>query len=231
MVALARSQEWLCVRRSCSPNNNHCILAMLLAMSTATLVERLSEMREARGLTQDAVASLMGTSQPVVARLEAGGRDPRLSTVERYAAALGVEVVVRDWSSNDQALIGRLADRVRVRLEGADEPATDTFREVVQFVDDATRLSGEALKVAIGREPVSTGDRRWDALLAATASWLAERDGLEVPRWAAAARRVLPAPGWVLTPNKRLHRLVRASTPEAFASRGVYIDAASLESV
>jgi predicted transcriptional regulator len=36
----------------------------------------------------------MGTSQSAVARLESGELDARLSTVERYAAALGRTV---DW--------------------------------------------------------------------------------------------------------------------------------------
>ena len=36
----------------------------------------------------------MGTSQSAVARLESGGADLRLSTLERYAAALGRRL---DW--------------------------------------------------------------------------------------------------------------------------------------
>ena len=200
-------------------------------MSSGTLVDRLVKLREQRGLTQSDVASLMGTTQPVVARLEAGGRDPRLSTVERYAAALGVDLVARRPTSGSHVTVGRLAERIRARLEGNDESSTETFREVVQFVDDASRLSGEALGDAIGAVPVSTGDRGWDALLAGLADWLAERDGIESARWAAASRRVAPSPGWYVTPHKRLHRLVRASTPEAFALHGVYIDGASLESV
>ena len=36
----------------------------------------------------------MGTSQSAVARLESGALDARLSTLERYAAALGQTV---DW--------------------------------------------------------------------------------------------------------------------------------------
>ena len=54
-------------------------------MTTAPLVERLVALREQAGLTQSQVAARMGTTQPVIARLEAGGRDPRLSTIERYA--------------------------------------------------------------------------------------------------------------------------------------------------
>ena len=200
-------------------------------MSSASLVVRLSELREEQGLTQQEVASLMGTSQPVVARLEAGGRDPRLSTVERYAAALGVDLVVKLSKEGNHPSIGRVADRIRVRLEREDEPATDTFREVVQFVDDASRLGDAALAAAIEVVPVSTGDRGWDSLLAATAEWLAEHEGIERPRWTTGARRAMPSPGWVVTPNKRLHRLVRASTPEAFARHGVYLDGASLGSL
>lgn len=51
--------------------------------------------RVALGLTQTEVAARMGTSQSAVARMEAGGSDVRLSTVERYAAAVGFVV---DWT-------------------------------------------------------------------------------------------------------------------------------------
>jgi transcriptional regulator with XRE-family HTH domain len=51
----------------------------------AALVER----RQRLGLSQTVVAARMGTSQSAVARLEAGRSDPRLSTLTRYAAALG----------------------------------------------------------------------------------------------------------------------------------------------
>ena len=200
-------------------------------MASARLVDRLVDLREERGLTQGEVASLMGTTQPVVARLEAGGRDPRLSTVERYAAALGVDLVLRRSTVGDHLRIGGLADRIRDRLATEAESPTETFREVVQFVDDAGRLSGEALSDAIGAVPVSTGDRGWDALLAGLAEWLAEREGIEAARWATVSRRVVPSPGWYVTPYKRLHRLVRTSTPDAFARHGVYIDGASLESM
>jgi predicted transcriptional regulator len=35
----------------------------------------------------------MGTSQPAIARLERGEADPRLSTVERYAQVVGLQLV------------------------------------------------------------------------------------------------------------------------------------------
>ncbi len=57
---------------------------------TETLVARRVEL----GLSQTEVAARMGTSQSAVARLESGTADLRLSTLERYAAALGQ---VLDW--------------------------------------------------------------------------------------------------------------------------------------
>jgi transcriptional regulator with XRE-family HTH domain len=48
--------------------------------------------RRGLGLSQTEVAARMGTSQSAIARLEAQTSDVRLSTVERYAAALGRQV-------------------------------------------------------------------------------------------------------------------------------------------
>jgi transcriptional regulator with XRE-family HTH domain len=52
------------------------------------LAELVAE-RRAAGLSQAEVADRMGTSQPAVARVEAGAVDARLSTLQRYAEAVG----------------------------------------------------------------------------------------------------------------------------------------------
>ena len=59
-----------------------------------TVLSCLADAREARGLSRTAVAANMGTSEAAVARLEAGRVDPRISTLERYAAAVGKDL---DW--------------------------------------------------------------------------------------------------------------------------------------
>ena len=59
------------------------------------LVRQLVALRNSLGLSQTAVAARMNTSQPVVARLEAGDLDSRVSTLERYADAVGMELVLR----------------------------------------------------------------------------------------------------------------------------------------
>ena len=53
------------------------------------LMHDLAALRAAHGLSQRAVAKCMDTSRSAVARLEAGASDVKLSTLQRYAAALG----------------------------------------------------------------------------------------------------------------------------------------------
>ncbi len=64
------------------------------------LLRALATRREELGLSQTQVAARMGTSQSSVARLESGGADARLSTVERFSVALGVRLT---WSLVDAA--------------------------------------------------------------------------------------------------------------------------------
>lgn len=63
-----------------------------VAGDSGEALEALVRRRQRLGLTQTVVAARMGTSQSAVARLEAGRSDPRLSTLERYAAALDTSV-------------------------------------------------------------------------------------------------------------------------------------------
>lgn len=66
-----------------------------MAVRRRQLVSRLVEERTGLGLTQTEVAARMGTSQSAVARLESGSADVRISTLERYAAALQRSLDVR----------------------------------------------------------------------------------------------------------------------------------------
>lgn len=66
-----------------------------MAARRLALADDLVARRVALGLTQTEVAARMGTSQSAVARVESGASDVRLSTLERYAAAVGQVV---DWT-------------------------------------------------------------------------------------------------------------------------------------
>ena len=57
------------------------------------LAHRLAKLRQKKSLSQTIVAARMGTSASVVSKLEAGG-DVKLSTLQRYCAAIGEKLAV-----------------------------------------------------------------------------------------------------------------------------------------
>jgi DNA-binding XRE family transcriptional regulator len=57
---------------------------------------QLLKARARAGLTQDAVAERMGTTKSAISRLEAAGKHaPSLTTLQRYARAVGCDLQVR----------------------------------------------------------------------------------------------------------------------------------------
>jgi transcriptional regulator with XRE-family HTH domain len=69
-----------------------------MQQSRRRLLDDLVARREAMGLSQTEVAARMRTSQSAVARLEGRRADLRVSTLERYAAAVGQRI---DWRLAD----------------------------------------------------------------------------------------------------------------------------------
>jgi helix-turn-helix protein len=65
---------------------------LLAAERRRALLHTLAEQRRRRDLSQTRVAATMRTSQPTLARLETTAADTKLSTVERFAAALGYAI-------------------------------------------------------------------------------------------------------------------------------------------
>lgn len=69
--------------------------ALADAEDRAALRLTLIRARKASGLTQKDVARAMETTQSAVSDFERGGTDPHLSTLQRYARAVGARLVVR----------------------------------------------------------------------------------------------------------------------------------------
>ena len=63
--------------------------------SDFAVARQLIEARTRAGLTQQELADRMGTTQPVIARLESGRQKPTTKTLERIAKATGSKVEIR----------------------------------------------------------------------------------------------------------------------------------------
>ena len=66
--------------------------------AVAYIGDRLKGMREAKVLTQHQLADRAGVSQAAIARIETNKTEPHFTTIQKLAAALGVEPadLVRD---------------------------------------------------------------------------------------------------------------------------------------
>ncbi len=60
----------------------------------AQIAEQVASRRAELGLSQQKLAELCGTTQSAIARLESGGRPPRIDTLLRIASALDCELAV-----------------------------------------------------------------------------------------------------------------------------------------
>jgi ribosome-binding protein aMBF1 (putative translation factor) len=60
----------------------------------AQIADQVADRRQSLGLSQRQLAELTGTTQSAIARLERGGRPPRIDTLLRIAEALDCRLVI-----------------------------------------------------------------------------------------------------------------------------------------
>jgi len=100
------------------------------------------------------------------------------------------------------------------------------WKLVWEFLEEYRREPENVQPTLLRDEPPSTGDERWDALLAALAEHLAAQHDQAAPEWT--EMRVLPRP-WFPAEREiqRADALVWA--PAAFRKHGVFLSARDLE--
>jgi ribosome-binding protein aMBF1 (putative translation factor) len=69
----------------------------------AAIAQDVAERRQQRGLSQRELAERVGTTQSAIARLERGGRPPRIDTLLRIADALDCDLAVELRPRNGRA--------------------------------------------------------------------------------------------------------------------------------
>lgn len=117
-------------------------LARKLARERSNLQASLVRLRLAKGFTQKDVADKLGVSQPAIARFERYDNDPKLSTVHRYALAIGalIEHQVCDADADSITWVDVPVNLTvgEVRIVG--QSTADGFEDA-EYVEHATRSS------------------------------------------------------------------------------------------
>lgn len=152
-------------------------------MANASALVRAA--RKSRGLTQKDIARRTNVDQGRVSRVE-GGREAEFSTVERFLGSAGHRLYSAPTRRDDAATV---AGSIRRYLRAGDKHSA--LRELIQLGDNLAAERGLVRGVLGLAEPEPTGDRAWDAALAALVDLRFREEGL-------------PAPAWVAGPNRRL---------------------------
>lgn len=166
--------------------------------------------RAAQESSQRALARSLGISQSAIAQ--------RLRGYES------------DYDTQPLETLNSLASDIRLVLESGTGSLPTLLRIVAQGISDFRSLSQAHDQRFFLREPASTGDRQWDALLAAVAAREARLAGIAIPRWTTKPGYFLDR-AWFPTETAGLRAMAFAASPADFAVRNVYLDPAGLESI
>ncbi len=159
--------------------------------------------------SQRSLASQLGISQPAIAQRLKG-----------YESAYDTEALHTLTSLSEE-----LASLVR-----GDASLSPILRTIAQAVSDFRSLHHPHDQRYFLRQPPTTGDIRWDALLAGVADREARSAGVSVPVWTKDDAYFLDE-AWFVTEVPGLRAMIFRDTPAELALRNVYLDPRELESV
>jgi transcriptional regulator with XRE-family HTH domain len=190
--------------------------------------------RAASGLNQSAFALRSGTAGSSISLIEHGKRDPTAATLESLLLAARRTVVTIPTVRADAA---HIADQIATVLANAVPARTTsevitTARAFRRFIQLADNLAAERGATRVGltlTEPATTGSEHWDVAIAAICEYRLNAGSLPVPEWIS-ARVGNPSAPW--RPKTTVYNIPAdlAQVPAEFLSRGILIEAATLES-
>jgi len=193
-------------------------------MKKQSSADLLIAAREKSGLTQTQVARIAKTSQSAIAAYEAGDREPTVPVLQRMLAATGHNLMIAFEADRN---IYRVADLARDIRKTSIKNRERRLRLVFEFLRE---VDAKELTLRVAVEPESTGDLRFDAMLAALSEDLCVSNGVSPPSWVFADQRFLDSAWWVSNlKSARTRALVNA--PASYRRRGVMIDRHDLTSV
>jgi transcriptional regulator with XRE-family HTH domain len=184
----------------------------------------LRRARSTAGLSQAAVAATAGVDQSMISVYEHERRDPTWDTFRRLLMATGAVAEVRVDTLPDTALtLVQLAEQLAATGDNRRRR-----RLVLEFVGRFMSAPHEHRRSLVAERPVSTGDKRWDALLGALAEHLAFHEAIDAPAWCTDNDRFLES-AWYFVDLPSVRRRAFAATPTSFRRRNVWLDRADLE--
>ena len=191
-------------------------------MSASTLIQAA---RRSRRLSQKQLSQQSGVAQSSLSLLESGRRHPSTETLERLLAVTGHQLVAIPTRRTDAAgAAASIAKSLTANRRG------DAVRNFIQLADDLAAEHDEVRYALTIATPIDTGEKRWDAALAALVEHRLHEEGLPFPSWTRSAERRLSR-AWTFGSGRYDIPVDRSRVPIAFLEHGVLIDRDTLVSV
>jgi HTH-type transcriptional regulator/antitoxin HipB len=185
--------------------------------------------RRALSLTQADVAARADVSRQWLVEVESGHPRAEIGRLLEVLKVLDLELTTTPACQDDGPALDRmlpvpsLARAVRKEIASGD--TNFALRLIGRSIDELRHLARADWPVFLSPPP-STGDHRWDTLIAGAFRRECRRSGIDAPSWTA----VTPLPTWWFPVEDRL--LVARTmqrTPIDFSVLGIWLDAKALE--
>ena len=114
--------------------------------------EKLTVLRQERGMNMTEFAKLLGTSKQVIARYEKGENTPKITTVAHYAEVLGVSLqylINEDCTDKRGKSDKNQNSPAEPKLTEGEQMLLDLFRRVPE---DKQELVLQMIRVALGNQ-------------------------------------------------------------------------------
>jgi transcriptional regulator with XRE-family HTH domain len=188
-------------------------------MTTAQLIR---EARRGKGITQRALASKAGVSQPALADIERSAHDTRVSSLDRLVGAAGYKLFVLPTT---RSAATSWADFIFQELRSERRSEAVAFRALIGLSDDIAGAPAPLRVALCVAAPPPCGDARFDAAIAAIVEYHLRKDSLPLPEWVREPARMLEEP-WVVSPYTEI-----SEVPAVFRRHGVLLAESELASV
>jgi len=150
--------------------------------------------------------------------------------ISQSAIAQRLQGFTSDYDTNPYFTLRSLAEVLAQELREEPVDLSACLRLVAQAMSDFRSLRHARDRRTFLRQPSTTGNSHWDALLAAVAAREARLSGMDIPVWSENAEFFLDQ-AWFVTQSPGLRALAFMESSADFALRNVYLDPAELESV
>ena len=185
----------------------------------------LEAARKSRGASQVALARKARTYQANISLIESGDTDPGLSTIEQCLSPLGFRLIA---IPTNKPTVAEFALTIGQSVQ--DKKFSRVFRLMIQLSDTLDCVEPEICVALCASPAPTTGDERYDALLAGVVEYSLSKRRLPVPQWVCEEKRVLPK-RWVVDQYATDLSAVAKVTPRAFLKHNVVIDEREFASV